>query len=72
MSDSICGKCGAHKENYKEAMGEECPCEWPSGEEGKWCPQHGYSEPCAKCNGMTQEEWDRFFKSLSKAVSNGN
>jgi len=38
--------------------------------EPKWCPQHGYPEPCAKCNGMTQEEWDRFFESLGKAVNN--
>lgn len=37
-------------------------------EEIRWCPQHGYPEPCAKCNGMTREEWDRFFKSLAKAV----
>lgn len=34
----------------------------------KWCPQHGYPEPCAKCNGMTKEEWDRFFESLARAV----
>lgn len=37
-------------------------------EEIRWCPQHGYPEPCAKCNGMTLKEWDEFFKSLAKAV----
>ena len=35
----------------------------------QWCPQHGYPEPCVKCNGMTVEEWDKFFESLRKAVS---
>ncbi len=34
----------------------------------KWCPQHGYPEPCVKCNGMTKEEWDEFFRSLAKAA----
>ncbi len=34
----------------------------------KWCLQHGYPEPCAKCNGMTKGEWDKFFRSLAKAV----
>ena len=34
----------------------------------KWCPQHGYPEPCAKCNGMTKEQWDEFFRSLAEAV----
>lgn len=37
-------------------------------EEGKWCPQHGYPEPCAKCNGMTRDERDKFFKGLAKEV----
>jgi len=37
-------------------------------EEKGWCPQHGYPEPCAKCNGMTKAEWDKFFESLAKAV----
>lgn len=39
-----------------------------SREDVKWCPQHGYPEPCIKCNGMTLEEWERFFKSLAEAV----
>jgi len=34
----------------------------------KWCPQHGYPEPCAKCNGMTPEEWERFYKSLAESL----
>ena len=34
-----------------------------------WCPQHGYPEPCAKCNGMTLEEWDEFFESLRKSLN---
>ena len=34
----------------------------------KWCPHHGYPEPCAKCRGMTGEEWDKFCISLAKAV----
>ena len=34
----------------------------------KWCPHHGYPEPCAKCNGMTKEGWDEFFRTLAKAV----
>lgn len=37
-------------------------------EEIKWCPQHGYPEPCAKCNGMTEEKWEEFFRSLAEAV----
>ena len=37
----------------------------------KWCPQHGYPEPCAKCNGMTKEEWEEFFRSLAEAVKPG-
>ncbi len=34
----------------------------------KWCPQHGYPEPCDKCSGFTQEEWEEFFRSLSEAL----
>ena len=43
-------------------------------DEIKWCPQHGYPEPCAKCHGMTAEEWERFEESLAEAVGeeNGN
>jgi len=37
-----------------------------------WCPQHGYPEPCAKCNGMTPAEWKSFFKSLAEAVGAEN
>jgi hypothetical protein len=36
--------------------------------EPKWCPQHGYPEPCAKCKGLTQEEMDKFYKSLAKSL----
>ena len=36
----------------------------------KWCPQHGYPEPCAKCSGMTGKEWEEFFESLARAVRN--
>ena len=35
----------------------------------RWCPQHGYPEPCAKCYGMTTEEWDRFYKSLAAEIN---
>ena len=41
-------------------------------EKGKWCPQHGYPEPCAKCNGMKQWEWDEFFESLARTVDDGH
>ena len=38
--------------------------------DSEWCPQHGYPLPCVKCNGMTKDEWDEFFESLTKAVKN--
>ena len=38
----------------------------------KWCPQHGYPEPCAKCYGMTEKEWQEFYKSFAKAVGVNN
>jgi len=41
-------------------------------EEIKWCPRHGYPEPCIKCNGITPEEWKKFFKSLARAVGVDN
>ena len=35
----------------------------------KWCPQHGYPEPCIKCSGgMTIEEWDKFYKRLEEVI----
>jgi len=40
------------------------------GSFAQWCPQHGYPEPCVKCNGMTAEEREEFFRSLAEAVSN--
>ena len=37
-------------------------------EDIKWCPQHGWLEPCNKCNGFTLEEWEEFGRSLLEAV----
>ena len=34
----------------------------------QWCPAYGYPMPCAKCEGMTQDERDEFFKSLAESV----
>ena len=34
----------------------------------EWCPQHGYPEPCAKCNGMAPEEWERFLRAYPERV----
>ena len=52
------------EEGYK-VMAEEHKAEMVSPvEKSKWCPQHGYPEPCAKCHGMTEEEWEKFYESL--------
>lgn len=36
--------------------------------EVKWCPQHGYPEPCVKCHGWTKEAYKEFMESLAEAV----
>ena len=43
-----------------------------SKKEVRWCPQHGYPEPCANCNGMTKEEWEEFYRSLAEATGVNN
>ena len=38
-------------------------------EETKWCPQHGYPEPCAKCNGMALKAWPEIMRWVSAFAS---
>ena len=32
MAGELCDKCGAHRKNYRETMGEDCGCEVDSPE----------------------------------------
>ena len=62
-----CRNCGAFISHDWSNLSELCD-ECKEKKITEWCPQHGYPKPCVKCNGMTREEWDRFFESLAKAV----